>query len=396
MPRHSQAAFVNRVKPLWIKLHSDLVAENAQDIVNSLVQVLRIPQVFLPKPRGGKRARAAKILTRHLHQAASSPPPQPAAPPADGGEGRDDPDAPMRARVASSVEKYCMGHARRAAQTLLSNDFCPDTPQLRSKLRDLHPPRQSQGPLPRLPQCPEVIVDESVLRKVIKKVANGSAASISGWTGEILEVLTRDSHIFNALLALCSAISNNQLPEQARQLVLQCWMIAPAKKKGNLDEPRPITVPETLYKIAALYAVLNRQSIEGTFAPLDQFGMGVSGGSELAVHLIQAEIERAGPGCAVVLDDKSNCFNSIDRAQCLEQLYEHEELQGLWSMANFSYGGPPSVIAYAYRGSNALEFLSRNGAKQGDGMGTLLACCGLIPVYADIKGGLNVRTIDRG
>ena len=55
--------------------------------------------------------------------------------------------------------------------------------------------------------------------------------------------------------------------------------------------------------------------------------------------------------------------------------------------------GVPSVIAYAYRGADPLEFLSRNGAKQGDAMGTLLACCGLIPVYAEIKGGLNVRTI---
>ena len=57
----------------------------------------------------------------------------------------------------------------------------------------------------------------------------------SGWTAEILQDLTRDAHIFEAITLLTQAIANYSLLEKARQLLLQELKIHDPSLSSNLS-----------------------------------------------------------------------------------------------------------------------------------------------------------------
>ena len=161
---------------------------------------------------------------------------------------------------------------------------------------------------------------------------------------------------------------------------MQIDLIATAKK-GDIEDPRPIIILEPFFKFAACYSLaLDKRLTSAELEAHCQYGCGAKGGSELAFHKTQALIERAGPACAILLDDKKNCFNEQDRATNLEQLYSSTAASNIWGIAHFSYGGSPTVIVY--RGSRQREPLiifSEQGARQGCPIGSLKTCYGLIP-----------------
>jgi len=90
-----------------------------------------------------------------------------------------------------------------------------------------------------------------------------------------------------------------------------------AKPQKEADPPqrpgvRPIGVPEVLRKIATQWtprAVIDR--VRELLVPL-QLGIGVSGGCERALHVIQAHLA-CKPDAVVLRLDLENAFNRIDR-----------------------------------------------------------------------------------
>ena len=170
------------------------------------------------------------------------------------------------------VALYLANHKRKALQTLMREPLCPDTPELRLRLLALHPTRTNKPALPKPPVAPPTIINPELLRKAIRKCANGSARSISGWTGDLIADITEDDDIFEAILTLTQAQINNNLPESARQLLLQCRLMASAKK-GDITDPRPIILLEPFYKLAATYSLMiAKPSISSYLKAHNQFG----------------------------------------------------------------------------------------------------------------------------
>ena len=85
-----------------------------------------------------------------------------------------------------------------------------------------------------------------------KKIANGAAPAVSGFTGDHGLPLLEDPHCLRGLSLLIQLIRNGQLSEQCRTYLLNCPVIPTVKRTGGI---RPITIRETLYKMAAAIAL---------------------------------------------------------------------------------------------------------------------------------------------
>jgi hypothetical protein len=219
--------------------------------------------------------------------------------------------------------------------------------------------------------------------KIIKRADNGSAASPSGWTGSLVACIAEDETCLEALTLLTYLIANNLLPENCRQAILQCRLVA-LQKNGDPNDPRPIAIGEVFWKIAAFYCTgLSEEHFHDIFAPI-QFGHGEAGGSQTAIHLLQAELQLAGPNSAALLLDQSNAFNTADRHKMIEAVYKDPRLAYLHSIVQFGYGGNPTDLFITEHGKIIVTIKSKTGARQGCPLGTLLFCLFFNPIIKDI------------
>ena len=160
-------------------------------------------------------------------------------------------------------------------------------------------------------------------------------------------------------------------------------LVATKKKSGGT---RPIAMGECFYKLACLYALsLVRPDIPPLLEPI-QFALS-PGGSESAVHVLQAAVE-LHPDWIILAADLTNAFNSRSRPQVLEALFGEEDLSPLWRLVNWSYGAAsPLLVMDRGRVLSILE--SCEGVKQGDVLASLLFALSMKRIYAASIVGLN-------
>src|SRR5690606_26305838 len=116
----------------------------------------------------------------------------------------------------------------------------------------LHPKQSAE--VPPLPDtAPRIVVDPEVVSDLIKRrIANGSAPSYSGWTGELLKCLVDDNNdCLQGLAALVEDQLNGTLDDISRDYILGSSLIAATKLTGI----RPIAMGEVIYKLAGQYAL---------------------------------------------------------------------------------------------------------------------------------------------
>ena len=61
--------------------------------------------------------------------------------------------------------------------------------------------------------------------KAANNIANGSAADVFGWTGELIRQLVRDIRTRPHLAKLVCAIRDGEIPEEAREWLLASWLV---------------------------------------------------------------------------------------------------------------------------------------------------------------------------
>ena len=216
-------------------------------------------------------------------------------------------------------------------------------PSVVDSLRSLHPQRSS---LPvRVPSAsPHIAVDEALLGKLIaSQLKNGSAGGPSGWTGELVAPLVDDAECLRGLAALVRDIINGELDAHARSLLMASLLIPGAKAGGGV---RPIAISESFYKLSTIYAIsLVRDSLPGLFEPI-QLGVGAKGGSERALHLIQAGLETMSADSILLKCDIRNAVNERKRDQILKELYRTAVLRPLWRLSHWAYKDVSELLVF--------------------------------------------------
>ena len=119
---------------------------------------------------------------------------------------------------------------------------------------------------------------------------------------------------------------------------------------------------------------LVRDKLSSVF-PDVQIGVGLPGGSECAVHVVQAVLEIAtkefkSDDVIVAKTDFKNAFNARNRAHIATSLYSHAQLNSLWRLFDFAYSAPSLLVVHK---DGVLEghLWSENGVRQGDSLASL-------------------------
>ena len=124
------------------------------------------------------------------------------------------------------------------------------------------------------------------------------------------------------------------------------------------------------YKLAGQYALY---LVRPELAPLvEPIQLSLSpGGSERAVHVLQAAMETGGPDSFVVKTDFRNAFNTIKRATLLEEMFKAPSLSRIWRFVHWAYKAP-SALLLMDQGAVVSELPSSEGVRQGDVLGASL------------------------
>jgi hypothetical protein len=356
---------------------------DANSKYNFLSDLLRLPARALIKSHGGRgrpkrtlHSRLRAILRNQLEQddlVTSSP---------NTDHQKRDPDA---LRVERAKALVSCGYISRAARALVQGELVNPSAEVMDTLRSLHPNKASRVPsLP--PTAPHVVTDLEALSDIISsKLRNGSAPGPSGWTGELVAPLISDADCLMALGTLVGDIVNGNLDTHSRSLLMASLLIPAPKGGGGI---RPIAISECFYKLATMYATsLIRDTLPSIFEPI-QLGVGAVGGTERAVHILQAGLETLGPDTVVLKCDLKNAFNECKRDFILNALFRHEQLRPLWRIAHWAYGQPSSLLVVDH-GTFVDQILSIQGVKQGDCMGSLLFSLAVHPLYQECIRGLD-------
>ena len=213
----------------------------------------------------------------------------------------------------------------------------------------------------------------------------GTSTSASGWNDNLLKLLATDDVCLLAITTLINAICNDRCSEELKQIILQCKLIA--LEKPNSNKPRPITIPEPIWKLACRIQLQQvKDDIAEILQPV-QFGCGYKGGASHVLLTLQAAIDTCmdqiddGILCSV---DFENAFNLPDRDLMIQELFAHEELAPIFKTVLFGYGTTSSIVVIDKQGK-LVRIDSAMGSRQGCIFGSLLYCIYTIKVFKEAQ-----------
>src|SRR3954466_15453287 len=100
-------------------------------------------------------------------------------------------------------------------------------------LRSLHPACSTD--LPSLPHnAPHIIIDASAhIISTVKRMMNGAAPGPSGWTADMVYILTQDIDCLNGLTHIIRDITNGTLPDSVKPYLLASTLVGVDKANGS-------------------------------------------------------------------------------------------------------------------------------------------------------------------
>jgi hypothetical protein len=269
---------------------------------------------------------------------------------------------------------------KKAVQTLMSSGVMDLSPDVLQKLAALHP-----QPKEAVPACPaeaprlSVIADD-ILDVSIRKICNGSAPGASGWSAEHLKVLVSDQVCREGIKHILMHIINNNVDERTRQILIAGILVAVAKDSSAMPDPRPIAMGEVFYKLAGVYVLELMLKHFPEIFPDIQLGVGAPGGSERAIHALNALCSLHDTALLICTDFK-NAYNSKSRAGIARSLYGTPSTSACWRIFDLAYSSPSALLLYDKQGQLVEVLSSQEGVRQGDPLSSFYFSISAQPLY---------------
>ena len=147
---------------------------------------------------------------------------------------------------------------------------------------------------------------------------------------------------------------------------------------------------EAFYKLAALYLMQTiKEAARNALGPT-QFAL-APGGSEAAVLYLRTALSEH-PSWTIMACDIKNAFNTRNRGDILQILYQHQELSPIWKLADWAYGNPTDLLLID-KGRLVETIPSSQGVKQGDALSSLLFALSMTRLYSSTAERAGVRSI---
>lgn len=231
-------------------------------------------------------------------------------------------------------------------------------------------------------------IDSAETDCIVKRLDHGARAGPSGWNAAMLSVCLQDEETSRGIALLTKDIINANVftDPLSRQLLLSTTLIALDKQDGA-GGVRPIAMGELFYKIAATYALsqINPAHMGQLFNRV-QCGVGTAGGSDKAIHLINAlRISGHSPNTSIVMKiDVRNAFNCLDRDANIRALIATAyATRPTWKLHQWAYNEEPTPLLVFHPELHHLMhvLLSSQGVKQGDTLASFNFALTAQPVY---------------
>ena len=298
----------------------------------------------------------------------------------------------LAARVSNKLEDGDIRGAIRLAAS--DNTMAEETEETVFALKSKHPQQAMSYRSPPAPEnnpVPQISIEESAVRAVIKSFQAGSSGGIAGLKPQHLKdmtsALTGDAGI--TLLRSLTEFTNlcllGRIPNEIQPIFCGASLCALKKVDGSI---RPIAVGCTLRRLVAKAACFTvKESTSSLFVPT-QLGFGVSRAAEAAVHVTRCYVDNLKPGQGILKLDFINAFNTIHRDSMLQAVLD--ELLGLYSFIHKCYANS----SYLIYGDHIIS--SEEGCQQGDALGPLLFCLSTRNLAKDLFSELNIWYLDDG
>jgi len=225
-----------------------------------------------------------------------------------------------------------------------------------------------------------------MFRKLIVVHDQGKSPGPSCLTLAHLRSITSDADCCAGLAAMVQDVVDGNLTPAAADII--CRGVSIGTDKGPM-QVRPLTMPESIYKLAALFCLNSMDYAIPTLFPRIQLGVGIKGGPEIAIHRTQLALERGGPGTVVLRTDFRNAFNERDRAIIARALHGAPLTSGLWRFFMMAYGRRASHLGIYNRGQLIEHFLNSQGVRQGCPLASFLYALSVQPLYEQCVEGLS-------
>ena len=392
IPPRARQALIAAVKPALQTMVGGIQSDNSALFNKALQAFLVVPQFALAQRRSAP-AKAADIeasITRFM----DGPTLENGLVRRPAGQGS---LTPRELAIRKAIRPATHGAMLKATQRMESlytglTGICEPTADVMEQLRGLHPAPSEEEvlPSPHDSSPSGLPVSRARLRKAGKKIANGSAADVFGWTGELMTPLLRDKECLSCLTIVAAHIRDGRATGAARDWLLASWLIA--LDKGN-SKIRPIAGGTILFKLVATYLTQEAAGAAHTlFARTGvQFGVFTSDGVTAAARLTQLTLD-ANPTHTILKTDFKNAFNVLSRKLMLEEMFSYPELAPLHRMVHWAYSAESALIA---RGKEGIAGVvrSRQGVRQGCVFGSLAYAVATLRMLKSLKDGVGCEVV---
>jgi hypothetical protein len=242
----------------------------------------------------------------------------------------------------------------------------------RASLEDLNLPA-----IPADTPCLEAITAEDV-KLVLTRLPAGSASGVSGWTYGILremafQPLDRGVPFCTSLAGFFNKLAVGAIDRRLWTPIRNVMIPQPDKPK-----PRPLGIGDAIIRVFTRCA-LNQQgvTIGRKLMPL-QFGIGVSGGSEMMARMAQVSLD-SHEGQVLVSLDMKNAFNNISNVAMQKGVQEYAP--SLLRIFQWMYGQPTDIVSI----SGDLLGTREKGCSQGEPLASAFFSMGVHPTVKKVS-----------
>ena len=298
------------------------------------------------------------------------------------------------AYVLNKISEFIkIGRVGKAAEVLLSS-YTASTPavidsngsilnEIQDKFNLLHPIGSPFQPSSSSEAPFSITLD--TLSETIAQLPLKSCNGLSSWTNDLLRFLCKPNRVTNDG-ALNVDFSSDILEELLILLNALCQGKGGSSKNWinsffffilKLDKNlRPIAVDDIFIRLLGRCVSKSRSHDIGCAISSVQLGVGVKGGCEFIVHTVTnwaLEILSSNSSNSIIVQiDISNAFNSISRESIKSGILKY--CPDLLALFNWSYGECTNLVLL----NGSIIGQSSSGVRQGDPLGPLFFCLGLM------------------
>ena len=243
-------------------------------------------------------------------------------------------------------------------------------------MRKLHPAGVAPAPIPAPIPAPHFTIE--MVRAALSTFGPGSGAGLFGYKPVLLQQCMRlESSTFGAaLVRAVNVLADGRAPAFLKRFLAGGVSIALEKSGTSV---RPLCCGDPIRRLVGkCFCIAGKDDITEAFRSRN-YGVGCPGGVEVVAHSLRDVLARhSGSKMALLKIDFRNAFNEIKRDHFVKAAHTMFPSRSRWT--SWCYG-TPSMLLYDHQ--HIIE--SMCGVQQGDPLGPLYFCCGIMGLVNEIN-----------